>query len=170
MPAPRLIHLFRVVRKPITTELLEDETSEKTSKGVPMPIPKARKLRILPKKLETEIVAWVSSTKIKAGLHGITNAPKKKPNKKALARGFFLRGTFARGKNPVKSTLKIISRLIRSRIPNAIGDIVWMTAVNDFFRSSVNVSPTNSIKTSTPLVTTKPIRARVLRLSDFPES
>ena len=122
MPAILLIHRFLAVRKPITTELFADDINEKTSRGAPMPAPKARKLRMPLKKPDTERVALVRSAMIKAGLQGITKAPKKKPNRNALSRGFFCSGTFALGKILPKSTLKINSRLTTRRIPNAMGE------------------------------------------------
>lgn len=135
-----------------------------------MPAPKAKKLSMLPAKLDVETVARVSNAIIKAGLQGITIAPKKKPNENALSRGFLRRGTFALGNILVKSKLNIKNRLITIRIPNAIGDIMRMTDVKDVRRNKVKITPTKSMNKITPNVTRTPTRANVFRSLAWPES
>jgi len=71
----------------MTAELFVAVTKEKIKSGAPIPIPKATKLRMLFIKPVVDTVARVKSAMMKAGLHGITIAPKKKPNKNALFRG-----------------------------------------------------------------------------------
>lgn len=170
MPAIRFIILAFEVRKLMTAEPLVADTREKIISGKPIPAPKAMKLVIPLKNPDVETVALVNRAMMNAGLHGITIAPKKKPKEKALAKGFFRKGTFAFGITLLKSKLKIKKTLTTRRIANAIGETIRMTPVNDWRRNKVKMTPKRSMKRTTPAVTTTPTKARVLRLSFLLES
>lgn len=79
--------LLFFVKKPIIFLLHCPETKLKINNGKPSPSPKARKLDMLEAKFPNKR-ALAKNAVIKAGLHGITIAPKKKPKINALCTGF----------------------------------------------------------------------------------
>ena len=93
---------------------------------------------------------------MKAGLQGITIAPKKKPKRKAFNSGLFEVGTFILGKNLLKSILKINNNPMMASIKNAIGDITPITLVNETCKMVVNIKPNKNINKITPEKISKP--------------
>ena len=87
MPTVRFIFLLCAVKKLIMASVAVVEIAAKTRRGKPMPRPKNRKRSIFSRKLRADMVL-VKRAAIKSGLQGTTIAPKKKPNRKALAQGF----------------------------------------------------------------------------------
>ena len=82
-PAIKLIPLFFVVKKPITSSLLAAEMMEKISKGAAMPIPNNTKLSRL-RINEAVEVDMANKIMSEAGLQGNTIAPKKNPKIKEV--------------------------------------------------------------------------------------
>jgi len=79
-------------------------------------------------------------------------------------------GTFTLGNILPKSTFRIRRTLTTRRIPNAIGEMIWMTDVRDVLSMRVKTMPTRSINSTTPAVTVKPTKANVLRSFSRPDS
>lgn len=161
--------LLFFVKKPIMFLLHCPETMLKTSNGKLSPNPKARKLKILEKKLSNR-KALAKKAVINAGLHGITIAPKKKPNMNALFIGLlFSVLIFDLGINLEKSKSNIKAKLISPKIKKAIGEIIPITLVRDFCRSVVKINPNKIIKIIIPVKIVNPNNKKVFLLS-FPEN
>ncbi len=168
-PVIRFIALLFFVKKPIMFLLHCPETKLKANSGAPSPNPNAIKLNMLEIKSPNK-KALAKNAAIKAGLHGITIAPKKKPKTNALFNGFLLPvWMFALGINLEKLRSNIKARLIKPRMANATGEIMLMTLVRDFCRRVVNTNPSKTIKIIIPVKIVKPKRKKVLLLS-FPEN
>lgn len=101
-----------------------------------------------------------------AGLHGRTIAPKKKPKRNALSKGFLDFGVTIFGMNLEKSKLNIRNKPMIARIVNAIGEIIPIALVNEDCKNFVNINPNKNIEDMTPKATTKPKRIIVF-LGDF---
>lgn len=155
VPAIRLIILLFLVRKLIIASVAAEEIAAKTNRGKPIPMPKNRKRSTFSRKPVADM-ALVKRAAINSGLQGTTMAPKKKPNKKALAQGFLAIGVRALGRNLPTSTLKISKRLMTSNIPKAMGDTMPIILVNDTSRMVVKINPSSSINRMTPEVMTSP--------------
>lgn len=78
IPAMRLIFLLCFVKKLIIDWLQFTERREKAKSGKPRPIPNTKKFSMLEVKSPIR-AARVRKAAMKAGLQGITIAPKKKP-------------------------------------------------------------------------------------------
>lgn len=114
--------------------------------------------------------ALAKNAVIKAGLHGRTIAPKKKPKINALFRGFlFPVWIFVLGRNLEKSNSNIRAKLIKPKIAKAIGETIPITLVNDFCKSVVKINPNKIIKIIIPDKIVKPNKKNVFLLS-FPEN
>ncbi len=145
------------------------EISENTSNGKAIPMPKNKKFRIFARKLIVDNVL-VNKAAMNNGLHGITIAPKKKPNVNELTTGFFTAGVCIFGRNLPVSISNIKNKLIISNMLNAIGEIIPITLVSDTCSIVVNNSPISTINRITPLEIITPKKA-ILVLSDpFPDS
>jgi len=131
-------------------------------------MPNERKLAILVTKLSNN-KALAKKAAIKAGLQGITMAPKKKPKPNALFKGFLLIGAFILGKNLEKSTLNIRNKLIIPNIAKAIGETIAITLVKDCCNKVVKIRPKSNMKIMTPKTTIAPNKAYDFLLS-FPEN
>ena len=57
-----------------------------------------------------------------------------------------------------------------NNIPNAIGEIIFITDVNDYWSKVVKTRPINSINVTTPATAIRPNKAYVLRSELLPES
>ena len=121
-------------------------------------MPKERKLSILEVKLSINN-ALARKAAIKPGLHGITIAPKKKPNPNALFQGFLLVFTFILGINLPKSKLNIKNILIIPNMAKAIGETIAITLVKDCCNKVVKIRPKSNIKIITPKTITAPNKA-----------
>ena len=157
--------LLFFVKNPIIFSLHCPEIKLKINSGVPSPIPKARKLDILEIKFSNKR-ALAKKAAIKAGLHGITIAPKKKPKIKAFFIGFLLPvWTFVFGTNLEKSVSNIKAKLIIPKIAKAIGETIPIILVSDFCNIVVKISPNRIIKTIIPIRIVKPNKKKVFLLS-----
>lgn len=85
---------------------------------------------MLEKKLSM-INALAKKAAMKAGLQGITIAPKKKPYRKAFSFGFLLVGVFGFGINLEMSKSNKSKMLTIPRIENAIGEIIPIIFVKE---------------------------------------
>jgi len=121
-------------------------------------MPKERKLSILEAKFSINN-ALARKAAIKPGLHGITMAPKKKPNPNALFQGFLLVFTLTFGKNLPKSKSNIKNILIIPNMAKAIGETIAITLVKDCCKRVVKISPKSNIKIMTPETTIAPNKA-----------
>lgn len=166
IPAAKLINLLYLVKNPIILLLHLTLNNENTSNGAPNPRPKNKNPNMLVAKLSNS-KARAKNTATKAGLHGITIAPKKKPNKRALHKGFFFTGELNRGKNLPKLILKIKTKLTKPNIAKAIGETSPMTLVNEACNNVVNINPKPNIKVKTPATTRTPKSAKPLLLLSF---
>lgn len=90
-PAIRFIALLFFVKNPITVLLHCAEINANKSKGRDIPTPKNTKLSKFVKKSTVDVLI-ANRTISDAGLHGKTIAPKKKPKKYELKKGFFAFG------------------------------------------------------------------------------
>ena len=88
IPADKLIVFLFFVKNLIIELLHFRDIIENNKRGVPIPIPKNKKLNIFVKKFVTKR-DLAKRAAIKAGLQGTTIAPKKNPNINALSKGFF---------------------------------------------------------------------------------
>ena len=138
---------------------------DKTKRGAPIPNPKNKKFKRLMKKLA--VVVFKNKAAIKAGLHGITIAPKKNPNRKAFFKGFLDVGVLNLGKNFPKSKLKIKNKLITANKVNAIGDITPITFVNETCKIKENTNPNSNINNIKPETTINPNKTTFF-LDSFP--
>ena len=168
MPAIKFIVLLWAESQPMIFSLHCADIIDNISKGVPRPMPKNKKFRILEAGLFISN-ALAKKTAMNAGLHGRTIAPKKKPNPKALFIGFPLTGEVILGKNLPKSKLNIKKTLIIPNITNAIGETIPMTPVKDCCKMVVNKIPSNSMNEITPRTTINPNNIMDF-LSSFPEN
>ena len=168
-PAIKLIDLLFLVKNPMTDWLYCAEIIEKANRGRAMPTPKNVKLSRLDVKSRVDVL--IANKTIKdAGLHGKTIAPKKNPNTKELAKGFFVRGALIFfGISLLKSKLKIKNKLTTANIPKAIGEIIPIALVKDVWRNFVKISPTKNIETTTPKVTINPNKINVF-FDSLPEN
>ncbi len=162
----------------VTASVAAEEIPASTSKGKATPTPKSKKRETFCIK-STVDTALANRMAINPGLHGTTIAPKKNPYIKALSHGFFVRGARPLGRNLQISTsiletndripVTISTRLITSRMPKAIGEIICTTLVNDISRIVVNTSPSSSIKKIKPELIITPNKKIVFRPPPLPE-
>jgi hypothetical protein len=145
------------------------DISAKTSKGAAIPKPKDTKLSMFIKKFPPAIV-FVNKAAINKGLHGITIAPKKKPNTNALKIGFFKTGDLNFGINLPMSILNINAILINPKIKKAIGETIPITFVRDTSRIVVKTRPNKNMKEITPMEISKPKKIGNLRFCSSSES
>ena len=149
-------------------ELFAAETAENNNRGRPMPMPKKRKLPKLVIKLVVDVLI-AKRTISDAGLQGSTIAPKKNPKPNAVLSGFLPTGVRNFGKNLLISILKINTKLIRARMPKAMGEIMPIALVNDACKSCVKISPMTNMDATTPKVTITPSK-RIVFFFDFVDS
>jgi hypothetical protein len=167
-PAIKLIFLlWKPSQFIIVCDLFADNI-ENSKSGVPIPTPNKMKFPRLARKVivEVEIAKRIAS---EAGLHGRTISPKNRPKMNASQSGFVRIGELNFGKIFPISMFNIIRILITARIPNAIGLIIPIALVRDFWRKNVKISPKINIETITPNVTKNPKRIYVF-LDAFSES
>ena len=131
------------------------DIAENTNNGKPIPIPNDKNLTMLAMK-STVVMVGINKAAMNNGLQGITIPPKKNPYRKAPRIGFSDWGVFAFGRYLAKSMLKINKILIIIKIPNAIGETIPITFVNDALKIVVNINPNIAIKTTTPKTTINP--------------
>ncbi len=137
--------------------LFAAESAEKKSRGNPIPSPKTMKCAKWARKLNV-VVATVFAKKaaISPGLQGRTIIPKKKPKRNALKSGLLACGVFMPGISRPISTLSIKSRLTTVRAPNAIGEMIPTTPVNDTSSRVVKIKPSIIMKDMAPATTIRP--------------
>lgn len=105
-------------------------------------------------------IVFVKSAAMNNGLHGMTIAPKKNPNRSALKKGFLTAGVWNFGRNLPMSILKISSILIIASIVNAIGDTIPITLFRESCKNVVNINPSKNINKITPKVMIIPNKAK----------
>lgn len=103
--------------------------------------------------VEVEIAKRIMS---EAGLHGITIAPKKSPNKKDVFVGFVPVLILYFGRMFEKSILNTRRMLMSASIANAIGETTAITFVRDSFKINENINPRINIDVMTPNVIIQP--------------
>jgi len=120
-PATIFIILWCLDKNSITSWLFAAEMNASSNNGKPIPNPKKAKLRKFVKKLTVEVL--IANKTIKdAGLQGSTMAPKNRPKRSELKKGFLSTGACVCGKNFPRLTLIIKRKLITARMPKAIGE------------------------------------------------
>lgn len=178
-PAERFTHLPFFVRKLTIASVAAEEAPASTSKGKPTPTPKNKKRETFCAKSTVDTVL-ANRMAMNPGLQGTTIAPKKKPYRKADVHGFLVKGARPFGRNVQMSTsilvvndkipVTISARLIMSRMPNAIGETICTTLVNEISKIVVNTNPIRNINKMTPEVIITPNRKMVFRLVAPPET
>ena len=103
------------------------------------------------KKLNVE-VETANRSASDAGLQGRTIAPKNNPKIREVVTGFFKTGALYFGRRVEKSKLKIRNKLMIAKMPKAIGEIIPIASVKDFFNMNEKINPTRNIERITPAV------------------
>ena len=164
IPAPILMGRRYRIRNPTTCLLTVPDNAAKTSKGLPIPIPKATKPKRVARGFDNNNER-AKNAAMNAGLQGSATAPKKNPEPNAPKYGFLNVGDCICGINLLMLTLKISKILITNKSPNAIGDTISTTDVNDTCSIVVKTSPNKTINATAPNITTRPNSKGSQRLS-----